>query len=129
MSWWAMLRNIRLQDADGSHLRLPAKQQTYERYTIPRFAGRVSGHTSNYPQHCESSKESSSAVSQECVTAQPNGRKTLSGRALSSCVGWLQRWGANDLDKFVALIGSFACAPLMYICPYCIIRLLQNRGW
>ena len=25
--------------------------------------------------------------------------------------------GANDLDKFVALVGSFACIPLVYIYP------------
>jgi proton-coupled amino acid transporter len=25
--------------------------------------------------------------------------------------------GASDLDKFVALIGSFACVPLVYIYP------------
>jgi proton-coupled amino acid transporter len=36
--------------------------------------------------HCESSKESSSAIYQESVIAQPSGRKTLSGWALSSCV-------------------------------------------
>jgi proton-coupled amino acid transporter len=25
--------------------------------------------------------------------------------------------GADDLDKFVALVGSFACVPLVYIYP------------
>jgi solute carrier family 36 (proton-coupled amino acid transporter) len=30
----------------------------------------------------------------------------------------------NDLDKFVALIGSFACVPLVYIYP----ALLYCRG-
>jgi len=25
--------------------------------------------------------------------------------------------GANDLDKFVALVGSFACVPLVYVYP------------
>lgn len=29
-------------------------------------------------------------------------------------IAWL---GANDLDKFVALVGSFACIPLVYIYP------------
>jgi len=29
-------------------------------------------------------------------------------------VAWI---GANDLDKFVALVGSFACVPLVYIYP------------
>ena len=28
--------------------------------------------------------------------------------------------GANDLDKFVALVGSFACVPLVYVYPVCI---------
>jgi len=32
--------------------------------------------------------------------------------------------GASDLDKFVALIGSFACVPLVYICP----ALLHYKG-
>ena len=33
--------------------------------------------------------------------------------------------GANDLDKFVALVGSFACIPLVYIYPVrsCFPRL------
>ena len=29
-------------------------------------------------------------------------------------VAWV---GANDLDKFVSLVGSFACIPLVYIYP------------
>ena len=29
--------------------------------------------------------------------------------------------GAGDLDKFVALVGSFACVPLVYIYPVCAI--------
>ena len=33
---------------------------------------------------------------------------------LCAAVAWL---GANDLDKFVALVGSFACIPLVYIYP------------
>ena len=33
--------------------------------------------------------------------------------------------GANDLDKFVALVGSFACIPLVYVYPVCLpIRLI-----
>lgn len=31
-----------------------------------------------------------------------------------AAVAWA---GANDLDKFVALVGSFACIPLVYIYP------------
>jgi proton-coupled amino acid transporter len=33
---------------------------------------------------------------------------------LCSVISWL---GAADLDKFVALVGSFACVPLCYIYP------------
>jgi hypothetical protein len=29
-------------------------------------------------------------------------------------IAWL---GANDLDKFVSIVGSFACIPLVYIYP------------
>ena len=32
----------------------------------------------------------------------------------SALIAWI---GANDLDKFVALVGSFACIPLVYIYP------------
>jgi solute carrier family 36 (proton-coupled amino acid transporter) len=38
--------------------------------------------------------------------------------------GVIAALGANDLDKFVALIGSFACVPLVYIHP----ALLHYRG-
>lgn len=31
-----------------------------------------------------------------------------------ACVAWI---GAGDLDKFVSLVGSFACIPLVYIYP------------
>lgn len=31
--------------------------------------------------------------------------------------GLISAVGASDLDKFVALIGSFACVPLVYIYP------------
>ena len=40
--------------------------------------------------------------------------------------------GANDLDKFVALVGSFACVPLVYIYPvrrsvlHCMKRMLTH---
>lgn len=33
---------------------------------------------------------------------------------LAAGIAWV---GANDLDKFVALVGSFACIPLVYIYP------------
>lgn len=36
-----------------------------------------------------------------------------------TAIAW---FGANDLDKFVALIGSFACIPLVYIYPVSFLR-------
>lgn len=36
---------------------------------------------------------------------------------LCAGIAWI---GANDLDKFVALVGSFACVPLVYIYPVSI---------
>lgn len=38
--------------------------------------------------------------------------------------GLIAVFGASDLDKFVALIGSFACIPLVYIYP----ALLHYKG-
>jgi len=38
--------------------------------------------------------------------------------------GVIAALGANNLDKFVALIGSFACVPLVYIYP----ALLHYKG-
>lgn len=39
-------------------------------------------------------------------------------RAAIVCFSALIAWaGANDLDKFVSLVGSFACIPLIYIYP------------
>lgn len=40
---------------------------------------------------------------------------------LSALIAWV---GANDLDKFVALVGSFACIPLVYMYPVrmCLCR-------
>ncbi|KAH0542216.1 hypothetical protein FGG08_003338 [Glutinoglossum americanum] len=35
---------------------------------------------------------------------------------MTAGVAW---FGANDLDKFVALVGSFACVPLVYVYPVC----------
>ncbi|OAG20661.1 hypothetical protein CC77DRAFT_1020331 [Alternaria alternata] len=38
--------------------------------------------------------------------------------------------GASDLDKFVALIGSFACVPLVYIYPaFLHYKGVANRPW
>ncbi|TKA50678.1 hypothetical protein B0A49_12061, partial [Cryomyces minteri] len=42
-------------------------------------------------------------------------------------VAWI---GANDLDKFVALVGSFACVPLVYIYPPLLhYRAVQQPTW
>ena len=38
--------------------------------------------------------------------------------------GVIAALGANDVDKFVALIGSFVCVPLVYIYP----ALLHYKG-
>lgn len=37
--------------------------------------------------------------------------------AITVLCGLISIFGASDLDKFVALIGSFACVPLVYIYP------------
>lgn len=38
--------------------------------------------------------------------------------------------GADDLDKFVAIIGSFACIPLVYIYPPLLhMKAYPGRGW
>lgn len=38
--------------------------------------------------------------------------------------------GASDLDKFVALIGAFACVPLVYIYPpYMHLKGIAHRPW
>lgn len=37
--------------------------------------------------------------------------------------------GANDLDKFVALVGSFACIPLVYIYPVSQDMFLECAVW
>lgn len=44
--------------------------------------------------------------------------------ALTILCGVISILGASDLDKFVALIGSFACVPLVYIYP----ALLHYKG-
>ncbi|CAG8957042.1 hypothetical protein HYFRA_00012523 [Hymenoscyphus fraxineus] len=40
---------------------------------------------------------------------------------LCAAIAWV---GANDLDKFVSIVGSFACVPLVYIYP----PMLHMRG-
>jgi proton-coupled amino acid transporter len=44
---------------------------------------------------------------------------------LCAMIAWL---GANDLDKFVSIVGSFACIPLVYIYPVSISRPYSNFG-
>lgn len=45
------------------------------------------------------------------------------------CVG-ISMVGASDLDKFVALIGSFACVPLVYIYPaYLHYKGIAEKPW
>ncbi|KAH8169259.1 transmembrane amino acid transporter protein [Sarocladium implicatum] len=51
---------------------------------------------------------------------QKNGVRTA---VMALCIG-ISMVGASDLDKFVALIGSFACVPLVYIYP----AYLHYRG-
>ncbi|QIX00247.1 hypothetical protein AMS68_005764 [Peltaster fructicola] len=46
---------------------------------------------------------------------------------LCAAIAWL---GANDLDKFVALVGSFACIPLVYIYPPMMhYRAAATKNW
>ena len=43
---------------------------------------------------------------------------------LCAMIAWL---GANDLDKFVSIVGSFACIPLVYIYPVSIALVLNSQ--
>ena len=55
-----------------------------------------------------------------------NGFRTL----LVILCGLIAAFGASDLDKFVALIGSFACVPLVYIYPaYLHYKGVATRPW
>jgi solute carrier family 36 (proton-coupled amino acid transporter) len=46
---------------------------------------------------------------------------------LCAFVAW---GGANDLDKFVSLVGSFACVPLVYIYPPLLhLRVVAKARW
>lgn len=45
--------------------------------------------------------------------------------ALCALIAW---GGADDLDKFVALVGNFACIPLVYIYPVSFPLLLPTTG-
>lgn len=57
--------------------------------------------------------ERASGAKSTSVKWQKNAVRLL---ALVTCVG-VSILGATDLDKFVSLIGSFACVPLVYIYP------------
>ncbi|KAH7068712.1 transmembrane amino acid transporter protein-domain-containing protein [Paraphoma chrysanthemicola] len=55
-----------------------------------------------------------------------NGFRTM----LVLLTGLIAAVGASDLDKFVALIGSFACVPLVYIYPaYLHYKGVATRPW
>ncbi|KAK3670113.1 hypothetical protein LTR78_010053 [Recurvomyces mirabilis] len=46
---------------------------------------------------------------------------------LCAAIAW---FGANNLDKFVSLVGSFACIPLVYIYPPLMhYRVVSTRTW
>lgn len=46
------------------------------------------------------------------------------------CCGIISALGAGDLDKFVSLIGSFACVPLVYIYPaYLHYKGVADSRW
>ncbi|KAK1656581.1 transmembrane amino acid transporter protein-domain-containing protein, partial [Colletotrichum godetiae] len=48
---------------------------------------------------------------------------------LCAVIAW---GGADDLDKFVALVGNFACIPLVYIYPVTLLHykaVARNRLW
>ena len=46
---------------------------------------------------------------------------------LVACCALIAWGGAGDLDKFVSLVGSFACVPLVYVYPVSVCRMLC--GW
>ena len=57
---------------------------------------------------------------------QKNGVRTA---VMAVCIG-ISMVGATDLDKFVALIGSFACVPLVYIYPaYLHYKGAAEKTW
>lgn len=45
---------------------------------------------------------------------------------LCAAIAWL---GANDLDKFVSIVGSFACIPLVYIYAPMMHYKVVAKGW
>ena len=56
-------------------------------------------------------------------------KNALRTAILAGCVG-VSVVGASDLDKFVSLIGSFACVPLVYIYPaYLHYKGIAEKPW
>lgn len=56
-------------------------------------------------------------------------KNAIRAAVMAICVG-ISVVGASDLDKFVALIGSFACVPLVYIYPpYLHYRGIAQSTW
>ncbi|POR37987.1 Vacuolar amino acid transporter 3 [Tolypocladium paradoxum] len=56
-------------------------------------------------------------------------KNAIRAAVMALCVG-ISMVGATDLDKFVALIGSFACVPLVYIYPaYLHYRGAAEKVW
>lgn len=57
-------------------------------------------------------------------------KKNAFRTSLVLLTGVIAAVGASDLDKFVALIGSFACVPLVYIYPaYLHYKGVAERPW
>jgi proton-coupled amino acid transporter len=57
-------------------------------------------------------------------------KKNAFRTSLVLLTGVIAAVGASDLDKFVALIGSFACVPLVYIYPaYLHYKGVADRPW
>ncbi|PGH02426.1 hypothetical protein AJ80_08844 [Polytolypa hystricis UAMH7299] len=57
-------------------------------------------------------------------------RKNVSRIVTLLCCGLIAAVGAGNLDKFVALIGSFACVPLVYIYPaYLHWKAVATSSW
>lgn len=70
--------------------------------------------------------ERASGAKSATVKWKKNGIRTLS---MIFCVG-ISIVGATDLDKFVSLIGSFACVPLVYIYPaYLHYKGAAEKPW
>ncbi|KAL6863185.1 hypothetical protein ACO1O0_003429 [Amphichorda felina] len=65
-------------------------------------------------------EERMSGAKSFAIKWKKNGLRTL---VMILCIG-ISMVGATDLDKFVSLIGSFACVPLVYIYP----ALLHYKG-